>query len=117
MKKKKSEWLLYQLKLHPLMDYLEINLSNVPHGLLDKELNDNSFLDVLRSIIKSNNTNKKFVYDVKISHSLRVLQILYNISRFIPFSSLWLYYINPSRYRTVPGYVGNSIRQKNVYKE
>ncbi|WDM85002.1 hypothetical protein K6025_03935 [Ehrlichia sp. JZT12] len=109
---RKNKWLLHQLILHPLMDYLDINLSSVPSDLWDKELNEELFLDILRSIVRNNSTSKKFVYEVKISRSLRVFQVLYNVSYFIPFSSLWLYYINPSNYRTVSGYVGNSIREK-----
>ncbi|AHX04844.1 hypothetical protein [Ehrlichia japonica] len=109
-----NKWFLYQLKLHPLMNYLDIDINclNVPNELWDKELNDNRFFSILQCIVTSNYTDKKFIYDIKISRSLRVLQILYEASHFIPFSSLWRYYVNPNRYRTTPGYVVNNVKEK-----
>ncbi|WP_395877241.1 hypothetical protein [Ehrlichia muris] len=109
-----NKWFLHQLKLHPLMDYLDIDINylNVPNELWDKELNYNRFLSILQCIVRSNYTDEKFICDIKVSKFLRVLQILYKASHFIPFSSLWRYYVNPSRYRTTPGYVGDNVKEK-----
>ncbi|ABD44508.1 hypothetical protein ECH_0488 [Ehrlichia chaffeensis str. Arkansas] len=112
--KEKNKWLLRQLKLHSLIDYLDINIDclDILDELWDKKISDSKFLGILRVIINNSHTDKKFIYDVKVSKSLRVLQVLYRISHFIPFSSIWRYYINPSRYRTTPGYVGDNVKEK-----
>ncbi|WP_230957660.1 hypothetical protein [Ehrlichia ruminantium] len=101
-----------------MMDYLDIkiNPSDIPDELFNGKLSDKDFFTMLKSIVHAVKTDEQCICDIKISHSLRVLQVLCNILKYVPFFSLFVYYVNPGRYRTVPGYVGKNFRRRFYIK-
>lgn len=117
-KKEKNEWFLHQLRLHYLMDYLDINIdsSDIPEELWDDKLSNRDFFIILQSIIRAVRVDKQYVCDIKISSFLRVLQILYRVLKYLPFSSFFIYYVNPGRYRTVSGYIGRNLKEELYIK-
>ncbi|MBQ4874608.1 MAG: hypothetical protein HRK26_00645 [Rickettsiaceae bacterium H1] len=65
------------------------------------------FLEKLNSLLPKN------LHSVKISSKLRIKQVLYNLTYYIPGSSLWLKHLHPANSRVETGFKGNSLYCSN----
>lgn len=70
--------------------------------------NLSEFLSILQKLAPENVTS------IKLSAGLRVKEVLYNLTYYIPGSSLWLKYLHPGSKRVVTGYKRDSWYCKNL---
>ncbi|XGA07898.1 MAG: hypothetical protein U0X86_000015 [Wolbachia endosymbiont of Xenopsylla cheopis] len=122
----RNKWLLNQLKLHPLSEHLKIeNINEVKVGelwnivendSLSKKFNKSNFINGLTEVLNSSTNNKNTVY-IKQSRWLAFKQWLYNVSYYIPLSSIWLSHVNPGKSRTGTKYKGKTLKEKLYTKK
>lgn len=120
---KKDEWLLRQLKLHPLFELFNVENTNevqIKVGKLWKIVEDDSsnknfdkskFIDGLIEVVNSSTDNKSKVH-IEQSRWLAFKQWLYNASYHVPLSSIWLSHVNPGKSRTGTKYKGKTLKEK-----
>ncbi|WP_339045720.1 hypothetical protein [Candidatus Mesenet endosymbiont of Agriotes lineatus] len=120
--KDKYEWLLHQLKLHPLFEFFNVRNTNEMQAKVgelwkivesddsNKEFDKSRFINGLTEVINSSADDKGEVH-IEQSRWLAFKQWLYNASYHIPLSSIWLSHVNPGKSRTGTKYKGQTLRE------
>ncbi|GHM58048.1 MAG: hypothetical protein sL5_01990 [Candidatus Mesenet longicola] len=119
----KNKWLLHQLKLHPLSEHFKIENINdtqdkvgelwkiVEDNNSNKKFNKSNFINGLTEVLNSSANNKNTVY-IEQSRWLAFKHWLYNVSYYVPLSSIWLSHVNPGKSRTGTKYKGKTLKEK-----
>ncbi len=119
-KENKSEWLLKQLELNPLFEFFSTKNTGAvdelwkmveSNDVLDNKKDMLDFIDELKEVVNGSSDNKNKVH-IELSRWLAFKQWLYNVSYYIPLSSIWLSHINPSKSRTGTKYKGSTLKEK-----
>ncbi|MCU7611536.1 hypothetical protein OC188_02350 [Anaplasma capra] len=112
----RNKLLFRHVKSHRLCDFLCDFEYKSDHRECDELLGEmfssgctrDRTLLLLRKIVQ--NYGHEWIRDVDYSIGLSVAQSAYKVSRWVPFHSLWLPWVNPARYRTSSGYRGRGIK-------
>ncbi|MGN7661131.1 MAG: hypothetical protein ACTJLK_00690 [Anaplasma sp.] len=113
----RNEHFFRYLKSHELCNFLcdfeyegGVECDKFLDGFFANGCTSDDALLLLKHIVKSR--KQEWIKDVACSTGLRIAQSAYNMSRFLPFHSLWSAFVNPARYRTSSGHRGSGIAER-----
>ncbi len=122
---KHLEYIKQQIDNHPVTQILNLNDAQI-QNLQKQAITDPSIKDFLQELIEVKFPNKKQnphknskaplpqrEGSIKISTTLRIKEFFYNLTFYLPLSSLWLKHLNPANYREKTGYKRDSLYTSN----